>query len=77
MPRQGRRLCPGSPRSYQAYSPDCPGPNTRPAPCAHLALAFLHDIGKANRGFRTRVPFKTFHGHIGELAWLVSSDCAA
>jgi CRISPR-associated endonuclease/helicase Cas3 len=35
------------------------------------ALAFLHDIGKANRGFRARVaPDSQNVGHIDELAWL-------
>lgn len=35
------------------------------------ALAFLHDIGKANRGFRARVdPRAALVGHIDQLAWL-------
>src|SRR5450759_3749104 len=41
--------------------------------CARLAaLAFLHDIGKANRGFRARVdPKAPVVGHIDQLAWLL------
>ena len=36
------------------------------------ALAFLHDIGKANRGFRARVdPDAPPIGHIDQLAWLL------
>lgn len=40
--------------------------------CARLAaVAFLHDIGKANRGFRARVdPGSPVVGHIDQLAWL-------
>ena len=40
--------------------------------CARLAaLAFLHDIGKANRGFRARIdPSAPCIGHIDQLAWL-------
>lgn len=40
--------------------------------CARLAaLAFLHDIGKANRGFRARIdPNAPCIGHIDQLAWL-------
>jgi CRISPR-associated endonuclease/helicase Cas3 len=40
--------------------------------CARLAgLAFLHDIGKANRGFRARVdPRAPAVGHIDQLRWL-------
>ena len=36
------------------------------------ALAFLHDVGKANRGFRRRVDPRAFPivGHIDQLAWL-------
>lgn len=35
------------------------------------ALAFLHDIGKANRGFRARVdPSALPVGHIDSIAWL-------
>ena len=35
------------------------------------ALAFLHDIGKANRGFRARVDARAEPvGHIDPLAWL-------
>ena len=37
------------------------------------ALAFLHDIGKANRGFQARsVPEAPIVGHIDELAWVFS-----
>lgn len=41
--------------------------------CARLAaLAFLHDIGKANRGFRARIdPAAPRVGHIDEVAWLL------
>jgi CRISPR-associated endonuclease/helicase Cas3 len=40
--------------------------------CARMAaLAFLHDIGKANRGFRARIdPSAACIGHIDQLAWL-------
>jgi CRISPR-associated endonuclease/helicase Cas3 len=47
------------------------------------ALAFLHDIGKANRGFQSRwQPGVRGAGHIAELAWLFrgtgsESLCAA
>lgn len=42
--------------------------------CARLAaLAFLHDIGKANRGFRRRIdPKAPTVGHIDQLAWVFS-----
>lgn len=52
-----------------------------PVTCARLAaLAFLHDIGKANRGFRARVdpsvdrgrPHRV--GHIDQLAWVFKKD---
>lgn len=44
--------------------------------CARLsALAFLHDIGKANRGFRARIdPNAPLIGHIDQLAWLFDGD---
>jgi len=36
-----------------------------------VALAFLHDIGKANRGFRRRIdPHAPPVGHIDQLAWI-------
>jgi CRISPR-associated endonuclease/helicase Cas3 len=40
--------------------------------CARLAaLTFLHDIGKANRGFRARVDLSAPNvGHIDQFAWL-------
>jgi CRISPR-associated endonuclease/helicase Cas3 len=39
------------------------------------ALAFLHDIGKANRGFRARVdPHAPLVGHIDQVAWLFTSS---
>lgn len=40
--------------------------------CTRLAaLAFLHDIGKANRGFRRRIdPAAPSVGHIDQLAWV-------
>jgi CRISPR-associated endonuclease/helicase Cas3 len=40
--------------------------------CARLAaLAFLHDIGKANRGFQRRIdPRAPVVGHIDQLAWI-------
>src|SRR5215208_2328161 len=40
--------------------------------CSRLAaLSFLHDIGKANRGFRARVdPTAPPVGHIDQLAWV-------
>ena len=42
------------------------------------ALAFLHDIGKANRGFRARVdPRAPFVGHIDQVAWLFHADAGA
>src|ERR1700735_1188662 len=43
--------------------------------CARLAaLSFLHDIGKANRGFRRRVdPQAPKVGHIDQLSWVFSS----
>lgn len=46
--------------------------------CARLAaLAFLHDIGKANRGFRARVdPGAPVVGHIDQLAWLLRESNA-
>jgi CRISPR-associated endonuclease/helicase Cas3 len=46
--------------------------------CARLAaLAFLHDIGKANRGFRRRIDASApTVGHIDELVWLFNSDLA-
>jgi len=41
------------------------------------ALAFLHDIGKANRGFRARVdPGAPQVGHIDQVAWLFTADAA-
>lgn len=42
------------------------------------ALAFLHDIGKANRGFRARVDRAApCVGHIDQLAWLLLADDAS
>jgi CRISPR-associated endonuclease/helicase Cas3 len=42
------------------------------------ALAFLHDIGKANRGFRARVDIRAEPiGHIDTLAWLFGPGGAA
>jgi CRISPR-associated endonuclease/helicase Cas3 len=43
------------------------------------ALAFLHDIGKANRGFRARVDIQVDRrpdrvGHIHQLAWVFGDD---
>jgi CRISPR-associated endonuclease/helicase Cas3 len=39
------------------------------------ALAFLHDIGKANRGFRARVDAQAPPvGHIDQLAWVFFSN---
>jgi CRISPR-associated endonuclease/helicase Cas3 len=39
------------------------------------ALAFLHDVGKANRGFRARVdPCALPVGHIDQVAWLFHTD---
>lgn len=39
------------------------------------ALAFLHDIGKANRGFRARVdPNAPKVGHIDQAGWLFTTD---
>ena len=38
-------------------------------------LAFLHDIGKANRGFQARFdPAAPMVGHIDQLAWVFSLD---
>jgi len=47
--------------------------------CARLvALAFLHDIGKANRGFQARSnPRAPNVGHINELAWLFDAGTPA
>nr|UXE45524.1 hypothetical protein Hi04_10k_c4997_00008 [uncultured bacterium] len=44
--------------------------------CARLAaLAFLHDIGKANRGFQRRVDPRALPvGHIDQLAWIFRSS---
>jgi CRISPR-associated endonuclease/helicase Cas3 len=44
--------------------------------CARLAaLSFLHDIGKANRGFRLRINVQAPSvGHIDQLAWVFNSD---
>ncbi|WP_210261150.1 HD domain-containing protein [Enterovirga aerilata] len=42
------------------------------------ALAFLHDIGKANRGFPARSdPAARIVGHIDELAWVFSESRGA
>jgi len=39
------------------------------------ALAFLHDIGKANRGFRARVdPHAPPVGHIDQVGWLFTAN---
>jgi len=48
----------------------------RPLTCARLAaLAFLHDIGKANRGFRARVdPRAETIGHIDQLSWVFNGS---
>lgn len=41
------------------------------------ALAFLHDIGKANRGFQARFDLAApMVGHIDQLAWVFSPDAA-
>ena len=50
-----------------------------PVTCSRLAaLAFLHDIGKANRGFRARVDVKAPRvGHIDQLAWVFGKDARA
>lgn len=47
--------------------------------CVRLtALAFLHDIGKANRGFRRRIDQTApTVGHIDQLAWLFKSEAYA
>ena len=47
-----------------------------PLTCARLAaLAFLHDIGKANRGFRARVdPRAETIGHIDQLSWVFNGS---
>jgi CRISPR-associated endonuclease/helicase Cas3 len=47
--------------------------------CRRLeALAFLHDIGKANRGFRARVdPHAPIVGHIDQVAWIFADRLAA
>jgi CRISPR-associated endonuclease/helicase Cas3 len=47
--------------------------------CERLAaLAFLHDIGKANRGFRRRIdPQAPTVGHIDQLAWVFKSASAS
>ena len=49
-----------------------------PMTCERLgALAFLHDIGKANRGFRARVdPGAPRVGHIDQLGWLFTRSGA-
>jgi CRISPR-associated endonuclease/helicase Cas3 len=39
------------------------------------ALAFLHDIGKANRGFRARIDTRApLVGHIDPLGWLFGAE---
>jgi hypothetical protein len=47
-----------------------------PLTCSRLAaLAFLHDIGKANRGFRSRVdPGAPPIGHIDQLSWVFNGS---
>lgn len=47
-----------------------------PLTCARLtALAFLHDIGEANRGFRARVdPRAKVVGHIDLLSWVCNGN---
>jgi CRISPR-associated endonuclease/helicase Cas3 len=51
-----------------------------PITCERLvALSFLHDIGKANRGFRARIDIRIDRrpdrvGHINQLAWVFSKD---
>src|SRR5260370_32139025 len=41
------------------------------------ALAFLHDIGKANRGFRARIDRQAPKiGHIDQVAWLLHAQDA-
>jgi CRISPR-associated endonuclease/helicase Cas3 len=49
-----------------------------PVQVARLAaIAFLHDIGKANRGFRSRIdPAERGAGHIAPLAWLLNASDA-
>ena len=44
--------------------------------CLRLAaIAFLHDIGKANRGFQARLdPKAELIGHIAQLVWLEEDD---
>jgi CRISPR-associated endonuclease/helicase Cas3 len=46
-----------------------------PVICIRLAaLAFLHDVGKANRGFQRRIdPHASPIGHIDQLAWIFVS----
>jgi CRISPR-associated endonuclease/helicase Cas3 len=46
--------------------------------CSRLAaLAFLHDIGKANRGFRARIDPKAQPiGHIDQLSWVFTNETA-
>lgn len=47
-----------------------------PVVCARLtALVFLHDIGKANRGFQARIDLQAaLVGHIDELAWVFHGE---
>jgi CRISPR-associated endonuclease/helicase Cas3 len=47
-----------------------------PVTCTRLAaLAFLHDIGKANRGFQRRIDPRALPiGHIDQLAWVFMSS---
>jgi len=69
---------------------DLPVLNRRLAKAAHLesldahtcrrleALAFLHDIGKANRGFQARIaPGAPTIGHIDQVAWIFKDALAA
>jgi CRISPR-associated endonuclease/helicase Cas3 len=51
-------------------------PDLDQATIARLAaLSFLHDIGKANRGFRARVDARAeLVGHIEQLAWVFYDD---
>ncbi len=51
-------------------------PDLDQATIARLAaLSFLHDIGKANRGFRARVDARAeLVGHIDQLAWVFYDD---
>lgn len=66
----------GEPTFNKRLAAACGRVSLNSATCRRLgALAFLHDIGKANRGFRRRVdPHAPLIGHIDELAWVFKAE---